>query len=194
MKKILLLTALIFGLLQTATVNAQDAKEPVKPEGKKDTLLPYQKYPNLPAFKILEMDSTTVFNTYDIPTGKPVVLMFFGPDCDHCKHLTEELLKGWDSLKNIQFYLMSFGKPSAVKGFYDKFHLEKHSNVKVVGQDVDFFFPSYFGARFVPYLAVYDKNKKFVKKFEGAATVKELYEASLQKGGSYSESKTKSKK
>jgi thiol-disulfide isomerase/thioredoxin len=178
MNKKLLFTALIFGLLQMTMVSAQTKTTDKNTEAKHDSLMPYQKYPKLPAFKILEMDSVTTFNTYDIPTGKPVLLMFFGPDCDHCKHLTEELIKGMDSLKNLQFYMLSFGNPSAIKGFYDKFHLENYPNIKVVGKDADFFFTSFYGARFVPYLAVYDKHKKFVKKFEGGATIKELYEAS----------------
>jgi hypothetical protein len=175
MKKLLLLTALIFGMLQTATVSAQEKKNEEK---KIDSLLPYQKNHSLPTFNILEMDSTTTFVTNKIPMGKPSLIMFFGPDCDHCKHQMEEMVKGMDSLKDLQFYLCTFGNPTAIKGFYDKFHLENYPNVKVVGKDVDYFFTSFFGARFVPYLAVYDKHKKFVKKFEGHASVKELYEAS----------------
>src|ERR1700733_8800364 len=45
----------------------------------KDSLAPYQKYPTLPAFNILMMDSVTVFNTYNILEGKPIAIFFFSP-------------------------------------------------------------------------------------------------------------------
>ncbi len=182
MKKILLLTVLLFGMLQVTTVSAQ-VQTPDKPgnktaEAKKDTLLPYQKHPALPAFKILEMDSTTTFNTYDIKTGKPILLMFFGPDCGHCKHQMEKMIAGMDSLKQLQIYMVSFANPTPIKNFYEEYHLANYPNIKVVGKDAEFFFSSWFGARSVPYMAVYDKHKKFVKKFESSATVEELYQAS----------------
>jgi thiol-disulfide isomerase/thioredoxin len=180
MKKILLLAACAVALLYSDTLQAQQKAQKIPqttPAVKKDSLLPYQKYPKMPAFKILEMDSTTTFNTYDIPSGKPTVIIFFGPDCEHCKHLTETLLAGWDSLSNIQFYMVSFANIGPIRNFYNKFNLQDHKNIKVVGKDAEFFFSSFYGARAVPYLAVYDKHKKFVRKFEGSATVKELYDA-----------------
>jgi len=178
MKKILLLAALLLGMLQNNIVSAQNTTAEKPAEPKKDTLLPYQKNPGLPAFKILEMDSTTTFNTYDIKPGKPTLLMFFGPDCGHCKHQMEKMIAGMDSLKQLQIYMVSFANPTPIKNFYEEFHLDKYPNVKVVGKDAEFFFGSFFGARAVPFMAVYDKHKKFVKKFESSATVQQLYEAS----------------
>ena len=70
------------------------------------------------------MDSSTIFNTYNIPDGKATLLMFFGPDCDHCKHFTEQMLKGMDSSKDVQIYMFSFANPTPIKGFYNEFHLE----------------------------------------------------------------------
>lgn len=139
--------------------------------------LPYKKYPTLPAFKILEMDSTTIFNTYNIPKGKPTVLMLFSPDCDHCQHLTEKLTKGMDSLKDIQFYMVTpVSSMTELREFYNKNHLADYKNIAVVGRDYQFFFFSFYGARFVPYLAIYDKHKKLIKAMDSNLSVKELYE------------------
>jgi len=145
-----------------------------------DSLLPYQKNPTLPAFHILMMDSSTIFNTYYIPEGKPTVLMLFSPDCDHCQHLTEMLLKGMDSLKQIQFYLVTPMNLTMLKGFYDKYHLADYKNIKV-GKDYEYFFYNFYGAHYVPYIAVYDKQKKLLKTFEGSTTVKDLYELTNKK-------------
>jgi hypothetical protein len=144
--------------------------------------LPYRKYPTLPAFKILEMDSSTVFNTYDIPEGKPTVLMLFSPDCDHCKHLTEKLTSGMDSLKDVQIYMMTpVSSITELRDFYVKYHLADYKNIKIVGRDTDFFFFSFYGARFVPYLALYDKHKKLIKTLDTNISVKEIYELTRDK-------------
>ena len=139
--------------------------------------LPYLKYPTMPAFNILSIDSTTIFNTYNIPTGSPTVLMFFDPDCKHCKATMKALLKGMDSIKNVQFYVFSARHDmSMIRGFANNYHLQSYPNIKVIGMDTEFFFFSFFKVRFVPDLAVYDGDKNFVKLYQGSVTVKELYE------------------
>lgn len=173
MKKIYLLAALL-GLLFHFPASAQ-MKKPTE-----DTVIhPYQKNPKLPAFRLLSMDSSSVFNTYNIPSGKPIILIYFGPECEHCQRFTEGMLKSIDSLKDFRIYMFTFANLTQLKGFYEKYHLSQYKNI-TMGKDYEFFFPSFYGARFVPYIAVYDKHKHFSKKFEGSATVTELYEAGMK--------------
>jgi hypothetical protein len=139
--------------------------------------LPYKKYPTLPAFNILEMDSTTIFNTFNIPKGHYVALMAFDPDCHHCKDFTRKLTAEMDSLKNINFYLCTpVHDISAIKKFYDDFHLGDFKNIKVVGRDYEFFYHDFYKVKFVPDIALYDKDKNLIKLFEANATVKDLYD------------------
>lgn len=171
MKNIFLFLAVVF-CLGAHHVNAQTGKDTTAAVDS----LPYLKYPKLPAFNIMLLDSATVFNTFNILEGRASVLMLFSPDCEHCKRLTEKILKGMDSLKDVNFYMFTPMKLSALKPFYDKFHLGDYKNIKVVGRDYEFFFFSYYGAKYVPYLAVYDKHKKLLKGYPDGVTVKELYE------------------
>ena len=141
-----------------------------------DTLRPFQKNPKLPAFNIKLMDNETIFNTYNIPAGKPIVLMEFLPDCSHCRKTTQGLLNGMDSVKDVQFYLVTpFHDMDEIKKFYTDFHLADYKNIKVVGRDYEFFFHDFYGIKSVPDMALYDGNKKLVKLFEGETTVHELY-------------------
>ena len=142
----------------------------------KDTL-PYLKYPTIPAFNILAIDSVTIFNTYNIPKGQPIALMFFDPDCKHCKATTKLLTENMDSVKNIQFYLFSARHDmSMIREFYNKYHLANYDNIKIVGMDTEFFFFSYYKVKFVPDIALYDGDKKLLKLFEGSVKLSELYE------------------
>lgn len=142
-----------------------------------DTLLPYQKSPTLPVFNILLVDSVTVLNTYNIEKGKPTALMFFDPDCKHCKATTKQLIEKIDSIKNIQFYLLSARHDmSMIRNFYEHYHLADYPNILGVGMDTEFFFFSFYKVKFVPDIALYDENKKLIKLFEGSVEVKDLYE------------------
>jgi thiol-disulfide isomerase/thioredoxin len=139
--------------------------------------LPYIKFPELPAFNILLLDSVTVFNTYNIPKGKPIALLFFDPECHHCKATVRRILKGIDSVSNIQFYLFS-SRPDMglLRKFNKDFHLDDYRNIKVVGRDYEFFFYSFYKTKFVPDLALYDKKKQFVKLFDAGVSVDELFQ------------------
>jgi hypothetical protein len=103
--------------------------------------------------------------------------MLFDPDCRHCKDLTKKMLKEMDSLKNIRFYLFTAAHSmTAIRKFYDDFHLADYPNIMVIGRDYEFFFHEFYGVKFVPDIALYDKDKNLIKLFEANATVKDLYE------------------
>jgi hypothetical protein len=46
-----------------------------------------------------------------------------------------------------------------------------------MGRDKKYFLANYFKVRFVPFIAIYDKNYKLKKVFEGGATMEQLVEA-----------------
>lgn len=167
MKK--LVTFLLPLLLASA---ASFAQRPPKPQPPRDSL-PYQKYPTLPAFNILLQDSATVFNTYNIKPGKPTVLVFFSPDCDHCQQFTKALTGKMDSLKNVQFYLFTPLNLTQLRPFAKELNLDSYKNI-TVGKDYEYFFPRFYGTSYVPYVAVYDQKKMFVKMWEGKVKIEDL--------------------
>jgi len=148
------------------------AQKPAAAKPERDSL-PYQKYPRLPAFNILLQDSATIVNTYNIPEGKPTVLVFFSPDCDHCQQFIKGLTTKMDSLKDVGLYLFTPMSLSLLRPFAKEQKLASYKNI-TVGKDYQFFFPPFFGAAYVPYVAVYDRKKMFVKMWEGKVKIEEL--------------------
>ncbi len=144
-----------------------------------DANLPgYIKNPSLPEFNILLRDNATIFNTKDIPGGKPIALMLFSPTCSHCLTTISRFLAGIDSIQDLQFYLIS-PTPSItdLQAFCTQYQVDNYKNIKVVGRDADFFFINNYGTRSFPHIALYDKHKKFLKAIEGETTLTELYHA-----------------
>ena len=134
---------------------------------------PYQKNPTLPAFNMLMLDSSEVFNSYNIPKGRPVILIMFSPDCNHCEQLTDSLIANMDKLKKARIYMVTPMPLSFIKDFYVKKKLAKYENV-VLGKDYEFFFPKFYNAYDVPFIVVYDRKKALVNTFGQHATMKEL--------------------
>jgi hypothetical protein len=132
----------------------------------------------LPSFNLLLVDSTTHFNTANIPTGKPVVLCLFGPHCPYSKAQIEEIIEDIDKLKDIQFYIFTPYPFAEMKKFYEHYQLNKYSNI-ITGVDYTNFFGKYFKATGVPYTAIYGKDKRLIKSFIGiiySSHIKEAFE------------------
>ncbi len=139
-------------------------------------LAPFRKYPTLPAFNILMMDSTTIFNTFNIPKGRKIALVMFSPDCSHCKRLTDKITVGMDSLANLDFYFITpYSKMEEIQKFYKLHKLEAYKNVKLVGRDTEFFSARFYQLHMFPAIAVYDEQKKLIDMVEGEAPVNYLY-------------------
>jgi thioredoxin-related protein len=174
MRTIFFLILLLGIFIMPAT--ARESNDTAQHSQATDTLKPYQKYPKLPAFNIRMMDSVTVFNTYNIPEGRKTMIVFFSPDCKHCQSLVKHLLKGMDSLENVQFYMITpVHSMTDLRNFYEKYHLAEYKNIKLVGRDYEFFFGTFYGIKVVPDLALYDEHKMLIKLFEGNVPIAELY-------------------
>ena len=172
MKRICLLLILI----RLAIFNGYSQEMPPPPPPGSDTVKKYEKDPNLPNFKILLLDSSTVFNTSEIPKGKPILLVYFDPTCKHCQEFTKNLLIGMDSLKDVRIYMFSLTHDmNSLRTFYSDYNLADYKNIKVVGREPYFFYLQYYSVMSFPDIAVYDKHKQFVKHFSGGASVTELY-------------------
>jgi hypothetical protein len=135
--------------------------------------LPYLKYPKLPAMMLASLDSASIINFYNIPEGRPTVLYFFSPDCDHCHITAKALLEHMDEMKGADFYFFSFMPLDMIRSFAEEHHLGSYKNI-TVGKDFQFFFPAFYGATTVPYLVVYDRRKRLVKLYDGGVKLSEL--------------------
>lgn len=141
-----------------------------------DTIPAYKRSPNFPAFNIMLSDSSTIFNTYNIPSGRPSMLVCFSPDCSHCQAFFKKFLPAMDSFKNVDIYLVTPSHQfTAIRKFMEDYHLVDYKNIKQVGRDYEFFCFTFYNVRAVPDIAIYDKKKKFVKFLEKEFTNEEIY-------------------
>ena len=108
----------------------------------------YAQYP-LPQFSILLTDSVTWYTKND---------------------LIKKNISRFSGTQIVMVTPMPFHK---MQEFYEHFELHKFKNI-TVGRDPKFFFSNYFKVHYLPFLAIYDKNYKLLKTFEGSTKWEDL--------------------
>ena len=132
----------------------------------------YTQYP-LPQFSILLTDSVTWYTKNDLPKRKKTMIMLFSPDCDHCKKETALIKKNISRFSGTQIVMVTSMPFHKMREFYEHFELQQYKNI-TVGRDPKFFFSNYFKVHYLPFLAIYDKNYKLLKTFEGSTKWEDL--------------------
>ena len=151
MKKILLL---ILVAAQISLVHAQDY----------DTIPPYQKDSlHIPNFTVLKIDSAYA-NDRTIPKDKPVIIIYFSPECGHCQITADEFSKRMADMKDFYFVWVSYYPLPEIREFAKKFNLQQFNNI-IIGRDENYTIPSYFRVKFTPFMAVYNKEHHLIQTY-----------------------------
>ena len=151
MKKFLLL---LFVAVKLNAVHAQDY----------DTIPPYEKDSlHIPSFTVLQTDSVFT-NDKKIPNNKPVVIIYFSPECGHCQITADEFSKRMKEMRDIFFVWVSYYPLPEIKDFAKKFNLRQFNNI-IIGRDPNYTIPSYFRVKFTPFMAVYNREHHLIQTY-----------------------------
>jgi thioredoxin-related protein len=138
-----------------------------------DTTPPFKRFPTVPPFRLLQVDSVSILTRDKLKKNKPVLLMLFNPECDHCKQETEAIIRHIDDLKNVQIIMATMARHKQMKEFYLTYKLDAFKNI-IVGQDFQNMLPSFYKVNSLPYLAMYDKKGNLLTSFEGSMKIEDL--------------------
>jgi len=129
-----------------------------------DSIPPYQKDSTIPAFSILQTDSTW-FNKEALPHNEPVVIIYFSPECGHCQLTAHEFDEKMKKMKDVFFVWVSYHPMTDIKSFAEEYKLVDQKNIRV-GRDPKYFVPSFYRVKFTPFMAVYGKNGKLIQTYD----------------------------
>jgi thioredoxin-related protein len=108
---------------------------------------------------------------------QPTVLIYFSPDCDHCKDFTKSMLKNYKGVADKQIVMATYYSIESIKKFITQFDLNKYSNIKVGTEGSSFIVRNYYNVENFPFVALYDKNGKEIKLIPANATIKDILKA-----------------
>ncbi len=124
----------------------------------------FKRIPTIPPFNILLARDSSVFTKGQLRKKRSVIIMVFSPDCDHCIHATEDLIKNIKSFKNTEIILTSSLSYESIRKFYKDLNLAAYPNIHV-GYDSKRFLNSFFDVRSFPSIFLYDKKGDFKMDF-----------------------------
>ena len=112
---------------------------------------------SLPPFKMYRSDKT-IFNAAELSKTKPVILIYFDPDCEHCQKLMKELFQKIDAFKKAEIIMVTFKSIDEVAAFEKLHNTQKYPNIIVGTEGVGFHLRNYYGLTTMPFTALYDKQ------------------------------------
>ncbi|MCW3108935.1 MAG: hypothetical protein JWQ09_3441 [Segetibacter sp.] len=137
-----------------------------------DTLAPYQKNPEIPAFRIQTPDSSW-FSKINLQSKKPTLILYFSPDCGHCQLETEEVLSKMKELNNLQIVMVTSRPFEDMANFAEHYKISRFPSIKI-GTDPSRMVTQFYAVKFTPFSALYDKKGKLVKVYEKGIDMPEL--------------------
>lgn len=126
----------------------------------------------IPPFRIL-LSNGSYYTATQLPI-KPLVLIYFSPDCEHCQKLMNELFPKLNQLKSASIVLATFKPVDEVADFERKYQTAKYSNMVVGTEGNTFFLRYYYKLMKTPFLALYDKNGNLVTAYREQPSVNDL--------------------
>lgn len=119
----------------------------------------------IPEFEFLTLTQQP-FNKADLKPNTNTIFIYFNSDCDFCQHEAKSISDNLESFKNVQFIFVSSEPISTIIGFSEQHNMNKHQNVTFLYDNLDTF-SSRFDANSIPYILIYNKKQKLIKKHKG---------------------------
>lgn len=133
---------------------------------------PYKSIPTLPPFTLLATDSSTLTQR-SLVKGAPTFIMYFSPECGHCKISGKALADSLQFLPGVNIVLASYHELPAIQTYAMETGLYARNQL-FIGRDITYAIPSFFQVKMLPFAAVYNKYGRFVKAYESGFHVQEI--------------------
>jgi hypothetical protein len=118
----------------------------------------------LPPFR-MQTSSGTIFKAEHLPMGKPIILIYFDPGCDHCDELLKAFFSRAGEFTKASVAMITYEHPSRLLAFEKAFHTKDHRNIYTGTEGQSFFVRNYYGISSMPFVALYNSMGDLVKEY-----------------------------
>jgi thiol-disulfide isomerase/thioredoxin len=132
--------------------------------------------PTIPPYKILTTKDQTL-TPADLVKNKPVMIIYFVPDCPHCQKLINDIKPSMDKFKNIQVLMITYTDIRMVKTFENDYGLKAYPNIILGTEGYTYTVQRFYQLKHTPFVALYDKTGKLVQSFEKQPEASDLLAA-----------------
>ncbi len=118
----------------------------------------------VPPFRMVKSDGK-VFRAENLPLGKPIIIIYFSPDCDDCQMFISELLSRINDFRNVSIAMVTYLSVESVSEFVAKNKLTRYTDIYVGTEGSNLFIKNYYNISLFPFAALYNKNGDLIKKY-----------------------------
>jgi cytochrome oxidase Cu insertion factor (SCO1/SenC/PrrC family) len=129
----------------------------------------------LPPFA-MTLSNGQYFKAADLPKGKPILLIYFAPDCDHCHTLMNAFFKRVGEFKSAEVVMVTYQSVSEVTAFEQAYQTLSHPNIKVGTEGSTNFLRQFYKLQNTPFTALYNRQGKLVSTYRKEPPLNELLE------------------
>jgi len=131
---------------------------------------------HIPPFQVALTDSS-YFSAKQLQKNKALLLIYFSPDCDHCKTFIERLIKNISSVKNVQIVMISYFPLNEIKKFESAYKLSSFKNIKTGTEGYTFKVQKMYNITRFPFVAVFNNKGMLQKTFIEDVPIQSLIKA-----------------
>jgi thioredoxin-related protein len=118
----------------------------------------------VPAFRMV-LSSGKLFHASSLPQGKPIIVIYFSPECDHCHILMKEWFKQAGNFRKASVAMITFLPLNSVTLFEKEYNTKQHSNIIAGTEGTTFLVRNYYKVLDLPFVALHDKNGNLVSTY-----------------------------
>ena len=118
----------------------------------------------LPPFRIMQPNGK-VFKAEYLPFEKPIVIIYFSPDCDDCLSFMDSFFKKIDAFNKASLVLITFMPIEYLTKFSSKYRISNYKNIYIGTEGSTYFVRDYFKMKGIPFAALYDKNGNIISSY-----------------------------
>lgn len=127
----------------------------------------------LPPFRIMQSNGK-IFKAEELPVGKPIILIYFSPECDHCEKLLKEVFTKEKNLRKASIVLITFLPIESMDKFQKQFNLISYKNIYSGTEGSSFFVKNFLNIQEIPFVALYNKDGGIIKKYSRPANIDDM--------------------
>ncbi len=127
----------------------------------------------LPPFRMVQRNGK-LFKAENLPMGKPILIVYFSPGCEHCEDFTRQLKANITQLKKASVAMVTYWPVADLNSFVHKFSLNNFSNIYTGTEGNSFFLRNYYNISQMPFVALYTKSGDLVKTWHTKIPVQDV--------------------
>jgi peroxiredoxin len=129
---------------------------------------------NIPPFRI-QLQDGKYFHASELDKSRPLLLVYFDPDCDHCLLFVNDLLKNINLFTKVQIVMITYVPLSSTRKFITQAGLNQYPGIKAGTEGTTFVVRYHYDVVQFPFLALHDQTGNLFATFESEVpTAREL--------------------